>query len=155
MKNVVIVLVIGFLSFITYVNWDTEGDGEIDLNKITYGVLRLNYGNRELFGDTCTYHIVSRADIRNAEKILRRELENYNSTAKYPHSHEDYGRQFLGARTPGGDVLMYVACFLGPDYHQKLWLIPVVVYDGGDSYIDVLMNVTTGEVLSFSPHGGA
>ena len=155
MKKLCFILIFGIVAVITYLNWDNEGDNDIDLSKIQYNVVRFNTGHRQIFDDSCEYYYVTKSDIRNAERILRNEFENYNKTAKVPRNHENYGRQYMGSKTSSGEILIYVNCLAGPDEYGLKWLFLVEVNDGGDGFFEARINLTTGEVLSFSPHGSA
>jgi hypothetical protein len=141
--------ILGTVAVIVCLNMDFGGD--IDLSKIEYNVLRFNF-SRKIFGDSCTYHYVTKSDIMQAEKMLRKAFDDYNKTATYPRNHEDYGRQYIGAKTSGGDIIIYVNCFAGPDDYEQKWLFRVIVHDGGDLFFEGMINLTKGEVIYFEPH---
>ena len=153
MKKLYFIIILGTISAIAYLNWDNDPH-DIDLSKIEYHVLRFNLG-RQIFDDSCEYYYVTKSDIIKAEKILRKAFENYNKTVGHSRNHEDYGRQYMGAKTPTGDIIIYVNCFAGPEDYEQKWLFLVDVNDGGDLFFEGMINLTKREIIYFGPHGSA
>lgn len=132
---------------------NTESE-EINLSEIEYNILRLDNGEG-IFEDTCNYHYIIKEEIRKAEKVFRQAIENYNKNSKEPLDHNEYGRQYIGAETPRGDVLIYINCFKYPQRFSQKGLFRVEVSDGGDDYLHVMINVTKGELIYFGTNGWA
>jgi hypothetical protein len=127
---------------------------EINLHEIEYNILRLDNGEG-IFEDTVSYHYITKEDIRKAEKIFRQAIANYNKNSKDPLDHREYGRQYIGAETASGDILIYINCFKDPDEFSQKGLFRVEVSDGGDDYLHVMINVTAGELIFFGTNGWA
>ena len=128
---------------------------DVDMSNIKYNVLRFDFSNPPMFDDSCNYHFVTKSDIGETEKILRKAFDDHNKTAKRHVDHEDYGRQYIGAKAPNGDILIYVNCFVEPARHEVKWLVRVRVHDGWDGYFEGMFNLTTGEIIYFGHHGSA
>lgn len=151
-KGILLLSMLGLIAIIIYFNSDFGID--VDMSSVNYSVLRFNSG-RQIFDDSCGYHFVTKSDIGKTEKVIRKAFEDYNKTVDYPREHKEYGRQYMGASTPNGEILIYVNCFVRPDKYGQKWLFLVNVSDGGDDFFEGMINVTTGEIIYFGPHGSA
>jgi hypothetical protein len=150
---------VGFLIILFYVTVASCGPREkddIDLDEIKYDILRFDNGEG-IFDDSCSYHYVTKGEIKKAERILRKGFEtaNKNRSTIELLNHREYGRQYIGAETSRGDVLIYAFCYKNPEDESLTWMTRIYVSDGGEDYFHVMINITTGEVIYFYSNGSA
>lgn len=86
-------------------------------------------------------------DIIQAEKIVRDSIDNYLKREKiYTHSIKQnklkkYKRQYVGFKTLNGDIVIYIAFLKDVDNKDKLSKDIAVVYDGGETYWRIFVNL--------------
>jgi hypothetical protein len=144
------------LVYVILCSCDSGQKDEVDLSEIQYDILRFDTGEG-IFSDSCSYHYLTKNEIQKAEKILRKAFDEANKTRTSIDllNHKEYGRQYIGAEAPNGDVLIYAFCYKNPEDESLTWMTRIYVFDGGDDYLHVMVNITTGELICFYNNGSA
>lgn len=150
---------------------------KIDLSSLQYIVFLLDTGLYSIFPKNYRPSTLQEEEIKKCEVILIKYIEDYNRKAlkrsegtikriktKYPQIDIDkkqftinqlasYGRQYLAVLTPESKKIVYLNAFCDPeddDYWKKDW---VCVYDGGNCFFQLKIDLQTNQVIEFRVNG--
>lgn len=137
-----------------------EGGDEIDLSLIQYDVLDLSEINKDdptnlLFPSDYTATRLSKKDIKECELILKKQIDVFNEKSAKKIDLEKYGRQYVGARTPAGDIVVYLNCFCDPKRFTERDRDLVQVFDGGICYFQLKIDLARNKIFDFRTNGVA
>ena len=96
------------------------------------------------------------------EKLLQKKLDTCNNSWRqsvFVHRHiRKYIRQYFGYINDKGEKIIYINAFIrnAEFTPEKLWRKDIVmVMDGGNSYWDIKVNLSTQQLFAFGVHGDA
>jgi hypothetical protein len=153
---------------------DTLVDADnVALDSIDFNILKYDTSYRHIFSKTAKTPQLSEKEIIECELLLKLFIAGYNAeaikkfdemTKKYPGQKfneenftielKDYGRQYM-AVLDNGIKLVYVNCFCDPkvfDYRDKRL---VHVFDGGNCFFNLKINLTEKKIFGFVENGQA
>ena len=141
----------------------TGESDQIDLSKIDYNVLDYDDFMKNIDRD---WHVpfetnyesydLSKSEIRSCEKIIKEEIDKYNNDPHFGTVElEKYGRQYVAAKSPLGQVIVYVNCFCNADNFPDREQYEVRASDGGSCYFQFMINLTEEKILDFEMNGVA
>ena len=89
----------------------------------------------------------TKEDIIRIEKILKDSIgsvlkkQRYSSTSINRNTLKKYKRQYVGFITKNGDIVIYIAFLKDIENVDELSKDIVVVYDGGETYWEIFVNL--------------
>ena len=123
---------------------------------------------------TCVSTNLTEVDFQNIEQLLDSTIDNYNEeqevgfkkmVAKYPQFKTDknqfvinlsrYKRQYIAVINQNGDKEVWINC-LCDSFHDDNWKTQIVmVFDGGNCFFNLKINLTKRLIYNFSVNGVA
>lgn len=157
-RTIITILVFGLIAC-----GRTGKSDEVDLRGIDYKVLdyedfvqNLNRNWQVPFDNGYESHDLSKSEISRCEEFIKEAIRGYNNDPVLGTVElEKYGRQYVAAKSPLGQVIVYINCFCNPDKFPDRDKYEVRVLDGGSCYFQVTINLTEEEILSFEMNGVA
>jgi hypothetical protein len=136
---------------------------EVGLRGIDYNVLgyedfvqKLNRNWQVPFGNGYQSYDLSKSEISRCEELVKKTIEGYNKNPVLGTVDlEKYGRQYVAAKSPSGQVIVYINCFCNPDKFPDRDKYEVRASDGGSCYFQFIINLTEEEILNFEMNGVA
>ena len=104
-------------------------------------------------------YTLSRENIIEAEKLLRDSvphLTNEHGHIYKPHL-KDYYHQYVGYITSNNHILVHIYLSRKGEimYDNKVSKDIILVFDGGDDFWEIVIDVTSKKILGFLQHGFA
>ena len=104
-------------------------------------------------------YTLSREDIIEAEKLLRDSvphLTNEHGHIYKPHL-KDYYHQYVGYITSNNHILVHIYLSRKGEimYDNEVSKDLILVFDGGDEFWEIVIDVTGKRILGFGQHGFA
>jgi hypothetical protein len=95
----------------------------------------------------------TKIDIKIIEKLIRETYKtSWNELIKLKKLSK-YRRQYFGYINNKGERIIWVNYICGCQYRKELKSNSIVVFDGGNCYWNVRVNIDTMEVFDFSVNG--
>ena len=149
------------------------------IDSIDITVFTTDSMKNRVFTDDYKVVQLNKSDIFESENLLKDYINQYNikgtkrldSLKRYfqevKHKnvqlYEDpfridlrkYGRQYIAVKNKENHIIVYLNCFCNPsefDYRKKDW---VFVFDGGNCFFQMKIDLTDKKVIEFSENGVA
>ncbi|MFZ6013415.1 MAG: hypothetical protein ACOYXT_23940 [Bacteroidota bacterium] len=153
-----------FLLFISIGTLSCNRDGktskrEDDLKSVEYYILdfknlpenvRSSLFSKEFVGFDLSEH-----DIITSELLLKSQIAKFNENAPSRIELEKYGRQYVGVKSPAGEIIVYINCFCNPNEFSDKKKTLIKVFDGGVCYFELKINLSKGKIFDFATNGSA
>ncbi|MFD2247769.1 hypothetical protein [Pontibacter ruber] len=150
----------------------------VNVDSLTYVVFTYDSSRYSIywsFSKNLSLVGLSKEEITLAELLLLKQIDQYNQSqikifnemkVKYPkynfqkeifiiENPSNYARQYIPAINSDGQKLIYINAFCTLQGHDYWKDGLVEVMDGGDCYFQLIINLTTKEVVEFSVNGVA
>lgn len=156
MKGFAVGLLVVFFGCI--VSCDKKSDRRFYINE-EYHILNFEYNRSILtelgiFGSGFEPVALSDREVSKCEVILRDQIEtsfNRNSESKLDLS--KYGRQYVAAKSPGGEVIVFINCFCQPERFEYRKDKLILASGGGDCFFNLKIILASGKIIDFRTNG--
>ena len=147
----------------------------VNIDSLDYVVLTYDTAKNWMFPKDVRPAELTKEEISRAEFLMLKQIEKYNQIRteefhqldeKHPNHNiqletfiienpAKYARQYIPVTNSDGQKLVYINAFCSKQGHDYWKTDLVWVMDGGDCYFQVMINLTTNEVVDFSVNGVA